>query len=158
LESGANIVHVAKHRGVSKSRLARAAEERGGAMELYEQVIPTLERLRARGTPLGIVTNLPGWLAGHLLSATGVGEYAAAIATPRAGLAAKPKPHGIRWVLAEIGREADAGVWFVGDGDADAEAAKAALVRFAWASYGYGPEEPDGTDKALLSFDELLGL
>lgn len=158
LEAGASVVRVARDHGVSNARLARAAREDGGAVELYEQVVPTLHRLRGRGTPIGIVTNLPGWLVRPLLLSTGIGKYAAVIATPRAGIPAKPKPHGILWVLAEIEREADAGTWFVGDGGVDAEAAKAATVRFAWASFGYETEAPSGVGKVLVSFDEVLDL
>ncbi len=158
LEAGVSVVRAARDRGVSNARLARAAREDGGAVELYDRVVPTLDRLRGRGTPIGIVTNLPDWLVQPLLQSTGVGKYSAAIATPRAEIPAKPRPHGIRWVLAEIGREADAGIWFVGDGATDAEAAEAASVRFAWASFGYETEEPYRADKVLARFDELLDL
>ena len=158
LEADANVIQVAKDCGVNKSQLEGVAKEDGGAVQLYEQVIPTLDRLRARGTPIGIVTNLPGWIVRPLLQSTGVGNYAAAISTPRAGIPAKPKPHGLWRVLAEIELEVDAGIWFVGDGPIDAATAEAALVRFAWASFGYGSVEPNGTDKVLLSFDELLDL
>ncbi len=158
LDADASIIQVMKDYGVSKSQLEWVAREDGGTMQLYEQVIPTLDRLRARGTPLGIVTNLPGWIVRPLLEATGIGSYAAAIATPRAGIPAKPKPHGLRSVLAELKLEVDMGIWFVGDGNIDAAAAEAASVRFAWASFGYGSEVPNSTDKVLMSFDELLDL
>ena len=158
LEEGASVVQAAKDHDVSNAQLARAAREGGSAIELYNQVIPTLRRLQKRGTVIGIVTNLPGWFVTPLLQSTGIGEYAAAIATPRAGMPAKPKPHGILRVLAEIEREADSATWFVGDGAVDAEAAKAASVRFAWASFGYETEEPSGVCKVLMSFDEVLDL
>ena len=158
LEAGASVVRAAKDHGVSNARLARAAREDGASVNLYEGVLPTLDGLRARGTPIGIVTNLPGWLVRPLLEATGIGEYAAAVATPRAGVPAKPKPHGIRRVLAEMGREADLGSWFVGDAAVDAEAAEAAPVRFAWASFGYESEMPPGAGKVLACFDEVLDL
>ena len=158
LDADANIIQVMKDYGVSKSQFEWVAREDGGTMQLYEQVIPTLDRLRARGTPMGIVTNLPGWIVMPLLEATGIGNYAAGIATPRAGIPAKPKPHGLRSVLAELKLKVDVGIWFVGDGTIDAAAAEAASVRFAWASFGYGSEEPNGTDKVLMSFDELLDL
>ena len=158
LEAGASVVRAAKDYGVSKTRLARAAKEDGASVKLYEGVLPTLDGLRARGTPIGIVTNLPGWLVRPLLESTGIGEYAAAVATPRPGVPAKPKPHGLRRVLAEMGQEANSGTWFVGDGAVDAEAAEAAPVRFAWASFGYESEMPPGTGKVLACFDKILDL
>ena len=158
LEAGVSVVRAAKDHGVSSRRLARAAKEDGASVELYEGVSPTLDGLRARGTPIGIVTNLPGWLVQPLLESTGIGDYAAALETPRRGVPAKPKPHGIRRVLAEMGHKADLESWFVGDAAVDAEAAGAAAVRFAWASFGYESEMPPGTDKVLARFDEILEL
>ena len=158
LEAGVSVVRAAEDHGVSRTRLARAAREDGASVELYEGVLPTLDGLRARGTSIGIVTNLPGWLVRPLLESTGIGEYAAALETPRRGVPAKPKPHGIRRVLAEMGQKADLGTWFVGDAAVDAEAAGAAPVRFAWASFGYESEMPPGTGKVLACFDEILEL
>lgn len=158
LEAGASVVRAAIDHGVSKTRLARAAREDGASVELYEGVLSTLDELRARGTPISIVTNLPGWLVGPLLESAGIGKYAVAVATPRRGVPAKPQPHGIRRVLTEMERKADFGTWFVGDGTVDADAAKAASVRFAWASFGYETEEPSGVGKVLASFEEVLDL
>ncbi len=129
--AGASIVHVAIAHGVSKSALARVARENAGSLELYEGVLQTLDSLQERGTSIGIVSNLPGWLAKPLLTAKNVDQYFAATVTPRRGVPAKPRPHGIRKVLQEMGRDADAQTWFVGDGVADAEAAEAAGVKFA---------------------------
>ena len=152
------MVHVARDHGVSKARLVRAARETTVSLELYDRVPQTLERLRARKTLLGIVSNLPGWLVVPLLESTGIDKYFAATSTPRPGLPAKPKPHGIRRVLQEMEREADAETWFVGDGATDGEAAQAAGVQFAWASYGYESEPPSGAATVLECFEEVLRL
>ena len=151
-------MRAAKERGVSKERLAGAARKDGASVELYEGVLPTLDKLRARGTPISIVTNLPGWLVRPLLESTGIGNYAVAVATPRRGVPAKPKPHGIRRVLAKLGQNAVMETWFVGDGTVDAEAAQAASVRFAWASFGYETQKPSSVSKVLTSFEEVLDL
>ena len=160
LEAGESIVQVAKDFRVSNARLAGAAREDAVSLELYEQVPQTLDSLREQGTSIGIVSNLPGWLVSPLLHSTGIEKYIAVTVTPQPwrGVPAKPKPHGIRKVLQEMGREADAQTWFVGDGAADAEAAKAAGVQFAWASYGYEREAPHGTAKVLECFDDVLQL
>ena len=151
LEAGANVARVARERGVTNGRLARRAREDGASVELYEGVLETLGLLRARATFIGVVSNLPGWLVGRLLDSTGVGRYVAATATPRAGVPAKPQPHGVRRVLKELGRPA-AGTWLVGDGTADAGAAAAAGVPFAWASYGYDADAPAGTGPGAGAF------
>ena len=158
LAGGANIVQVARDHGVGKARLAREARENTVSLELYERVPQTLERLRERETLIGIVSNLPGWLVVPLLQSTGIDRYFASTATPRPGVPAKPQPHGIRRVLREMGRESGAETWFVGDAAADAEAAHAAGVQFAWASYGYETEPPSGTVKVLECFDQVLQL
>ena len=157
LEAGANVVRVARERGVTKARLAGAARQDGATVELYGGVFETLERLRARATSIGVVSNLPGWLVGPLLESTGVGGYVAATATPRVGVPAKPQPHGVSKVLKELDRPAT-GAWFVGDGTADAGAARAAGVRFAWASYGYDADAPAGTARVLARFEDVLEL
>ena len=106
---------------------------------------------------MGVVTNLPGWLVTPMAEATGIDKYFGVIMTPRPGVPAKPQPHGIRKALREMGREPDH-TWFVGDGAADAEAAKTAAVSFAWASYGYESTAPSGTEIVLLAFKDVLGL
>ena len=158
LEAGESVPGVSRDYGVSDTRLARAASENGTSIELYERVFDTLDRLRARGTGIGIVSNLSGWLARPLLVSTGIEAYVTATVTPRWGVPAKPKPHGIRRVLEEMGRRPDAGTWFVGDGRTDAEAAQAAGVQFAWASYGYETDAPPGTAKVLARFEDVLEL
>lgn len=158
LGAGASVVRLLRDGGVSNTQLARAARDHGASIGLYEGVLETLERLRASGTDVGVVSNLPGWLVRPLLTSTGIGAYAEAIATPRPGLPAKPQPHGIARVLGELGRPTGAGTWFAGDGRTDAEAARAAGVRFAWASYGYEAETPPGVDKVLVRFEDVLEL
>ena len=158
LAAGASVARLASAVGVSRARLARAARDDGASVELYEGVLDTLDYVRAHGTMIGVVSNLPGWLARPLLASTGIEEYVAAIATPRPGVPAKPSPHGIESVLRELGRTPDAGTWVVGDGRTDAAAARAAGVRFAWASYGYETAQPPGTTKVLAGFGDVLDL
>ena len=158
LQAGANIVRVAKDYGVSRTRLVQAASATAGSLELYEQVLHTLDILRERGTPIGIVSNLPGWLVRPLIESKGMDMYFAATVTPRPGVPAKPSPNGIRRALQQMDRLADARTWFVGDGTVDARAAIAADVKFAWASYGYEKEQPLGTAKTLERFEDVLRL
>lgn len=158
LRDGESVVAVARSCAVTNARLAAAAREGGGSITVYNGVVETLDRLRARGTPIGIVSNLSGWLARPLLAATGIGAYAKTTATPRPGVPAKPKPHTIRQALEDMGGNAGEGVWLVGDGRVDACAARAAGVRFAWASYGFEDEAPPGAERVLESFSDVLAL
>ncbi len=158
LDAGESIARVSRDCGVRDKSLTRAAKENGTSIELYAQVIDTLDRLQARGTVIGVVSNLSGWLARPLLDSTGVGAYVTATVTPRRGVPSKPKPHGIQKALKEIGRTAGAGTWFVGDGVTDAQAAQAAGVQFAWASYGYEADAPGGTARVLSGFEDILKL
>ena len=158
LSVGGNIVRAASDRGVGKARLGRAASEDTASLKIYAGVFETLGSLQERGTLVSVVSNLPGWLVRPLLQSTGLDSYLAATATPGAGVPAKPNPHGIHRVLEEMGREADARTWFVGDGAVDAQAAEAAAVRFAWASYGYESVMPPGTAKVLECFNDVLQL
>ena len=158
LASGTSVVRLAMERGVNKPRLAREASRSAASLGLYAGVRRTLDHLRDRATTMGVVTNLPGWLVRPVVEATGIDAYFDAIVTPRPGVPAKPKPHGVLKALQQMGREADAHTWLVGDGVADAEAAAAAGVRFAWASYGYEAAPPPGAETVLHSFEDVLEL
>ena len=158
LAGGANVIRVAGDYGLTRSRLVRAARGNTVSIDLYEGVRRTLDRLRERSTPMGVVSNLSGSLATALLQATGLEEYFAAVVTPGAGVPAKPQPHGIRKALAEMGRTLDKETWYVGDGTADAAAANAAGAQFAWVSYGYEATAPPGTHRVIDRFDDVLQL
>lgn len=158
LASGVNIRRLASERGVTSHRFDREAGRSAVSLRLYDGVLQTLDDLSNLATSIGVVTNLPGRLVETVLRETGIASHLEVIVTPRVGVPAKPQPHGIRRALQEMGREADGHTWMVGDGVVDAEAAKAAGVRFAWASYGYEAVLPPDTDTVLRSFPDVLGL
>lgn len=158
LASGVNLPRLASACGVTNSRLVREAGKNVASLRLYDGALLTLDNLQKRATSMGVVTNLPGWLVKPMVEWTGIAAYFESIVTPRRGVQSKPKPHGIRRALKEMGREIDFHTWMVGDGTVDAEAAEAAGVQFAWASYGYETVEPAGTETVLHSFEDVLGL
>jgi len=122
-------------------------------------VLRTLESLREGGIPMGVVTNLPAWLAQPIACTTGVDVYLDVMVTPvRGRVQAKPRPDGIMRALGKLDQEPGRDVWYVGDGLVDAQAAHAAGVRFAWASYGYDSAPPPTTDSVLPGFHDVLGL
>ena len=107
---------------------------------------------------MGVVTNLPGWLAQPLMEAVDIHQYFRTTVTPRWGVRSKPQPHGIRKALQELGAVDDSETYYVGDTAVDAEAAKKAAVRFAWASYGYETDEPENVAVVLHEIGDLLDL
>ena len=158
LKSGANIRRLARECGVTDKRFELEAAKSAASLRFYDGVLGTLDDLADRSTSMGEVTNLPGGLVKTVLRETGIAGHFKAVITPRIGLPAKPKPHGIRRALLEMGREADLHTWMVGDGVVDGQAAEVAGVRFAWASYGYEAVEPPNTDTVLRSFADSLCL
>ena len=83
--------------------------------------------------------------------------YVKATVTPRSGVPANPQPHGVKSALEKMDRSRDPNVW-LGGRIADAEAAQAAGVRFAWARYGYETDAPSEPDKVLRRFEDILAL
>ncbi|MDE0001134.1 MAG: HAD-IA family hydrolase [Rhodospirillaceae bacterium] len=158
LSTGTSIAKLTKECGVSNARLVSKCEACITSLQFYDGVLPTLEKLRVLGTTMGVVTNLPGWLAKPLATATGIEDYFDVFVTPRWGVPAKPNPHGTSGALQEIGQENYEQVWFVGDGEVDAKAANRADLNFAWASYGYETRKPPQTDIVLERFEEVLDL
>lgn len=158
LNAGSSIVKLVGSYGVGKTKFTRAVTEDAASLKLYDGVVETLDALKERGNSIGIVSNLPGWLVRPLLEAKRLDSYFDIVVTPRRGVPAKPNPHGISKALRELEQAADAQVWLIGDEETDAGAAMAAGVNFAWASYGYGPEQLPGTAKVLECFLEVLEL
>lgn len=158
LASGAKVVKLASRCGVSTARFAREARASTTSLSFYEGMPRVLDLLRERDTPMGVVTNLPGWLVRPMLEATGIKGYFDVAVTPRRGVPAKPQPHGVRNALQAMGREPDSHTWLVGDGTVDGQAAQAARVRFAWASWGYGTDVLPDTATVLGTLDDVLDL
>ena len=158
LAKGTSVVRLAAEQGVSKARLMREAKQNSASLAFYDGVRETLDKLGDRGTLMGVVTNLPGWLVRPVAEATGIAEYFESVVTPRPGVPAKPRPNGIRKALKEMKQGVGAHIWFVGDDATDGKAAAAGGVRFAWASYGYETETPPATETVLERFEDVLEL
>ena len=157
LASGANVVRLAQEAGVSRSRLATGAKRSAKPIVLFDGVHETLLALKERGTQIGIVTNLPGWLADPLIDRAGINDFFCVVVTRSNRVPPKPKPGGIYKALEALGAESKLDAWYVGDANADAGAAAAAGVPFAWAAYGY-ESVTAGTERVLHGFVEVLDL
>ena len=63
LSTGTSIVKLARECGVSNARFVSKCKASITSLQFYDSVLPALEELRGLGTTMGVVTNLPGWLA-----------------------------------------------------------------------------------------------
>lgn len=115
-----------------------------------------MTRLSRRRQPLGAVTNLPSWIVLPMLESVGLDEDFQCVVT----YLRPPKPHPrcLIQAMQVLDVEASPRVWFVGDTDADRQAALRAGVSFAWASWGYAANAPIGCDRELTRFSEVLDL
>ncbi|MXZ55571.1 MAG: HAD family hydrolase [Gammaproteobacteria bacterium] len=156
LTKDANVIHLAKRYGTNKQQLASTVYEKEIPIVLYEGVPRVLRQLLDRSVTIALVTNLSRTIVTPVLEVTNLKNCFATIVTPRHGVRAKPRPDGISKALMEMDRSVTESTWYLGDRLTDAKAARAANVRFAWASYGYEQEEPPGTEVVLNHFSDAL--
>jgi phosphoglycolate phosphatase len=106
----------------------------------YPGIVETLERLRAAGTPMAVVTNKPGDLARSLLRALALDHFFADILGDGDGLPRKPAPEIALTVCARHA-VAPGDTLLVGDGLPDVRLARAAGCRVAAVTWGYTPRD-----------------
>jgi len=104
---------------------------------LFPGVLPFLERERAAGRRLGVVTNKPERFARPLLAHLGVADLLGAIVGGDTLPQRKPSPEPLRAALRELGIAAASAV-MVGDGVQDLRAGKAAGLSTIGCLFGYG--------------------
>jgi phosphoglycolate phosphatase-like HAD superfamily hydrolase len=154
LREGSNAIALARECGLSNSRFSRLCRAAIAEIRLYPDARETLENLRGQARPLGIVTNLPGWLIEPILIELKLVQFFDSLIYA----ARKPGPGGINRALWSLGLHADPNIFYVGDMLSDAEAATRAAVSFAWASYGYADDCPAGAVASLKTFSDVLSL
>lgn len=101
----------------------------------YDQVVDTVDALRAAGHPLAIVTSKTGWLARRGLAHVGLESHFSVIVGCDACDRHKPDPQPVHLALGQLGYEADEAV-FVGDSVHDMAAGNAAGVTTIAALWG----------------------
>ena len=154
LRGGQFVVALSRTYGISRSRLIQLSRIAVPQLNLYPGVVETLNRLADRGVPMGVVTNLPAWLAEPWLEAKSLDQ----LLSVQEYAAAKPRPAALIRARERIRRRFASEVYYVGDSDADAEAARCAGMPFICAAYGYGRIAQDGITTALTKFPDILTL
>lgn len=94
---------------------------------VYADVLPHLQRWRARGIRLAVVSNFDQRLHG-LLDALGLGDLFQAVVVSSAAGAAKPDPRPFQQALTQLNLP-PATVWHIGDSPEDEQGARAAGLR-----------------------------
>jgi phosphoglycolate phosphatase len=143
--------------GISPKRFERVCAARD-AVPLYEDVLTVIRQLADEDIALGAVTNLPGWMAGPMLRCHELDEYFESAVTYERTTKRKPHPAPLLLCCQELDVAADEDTWYVGDSVGDYQAAQAAGLSFAWASWGYGSSAPLGSSMTLDGLNDLLAL
>jgi phosphoglycolate phosphatase len=131
----------------------------GTRSQLYPNVRVVLERLRAAGTRLAVVTNKEKRYTDRVLSAHQLDGFFDKVVCGDSFQTKKPNPQGVRHCLA-LYAVAPGRALFVGDSSIDIETAKNAGVTVWAVPYGYNmgqPIESSKPDRLIADFLPLLG-
>ncbi len=134
------------------------AETAASGSKLYPQVKETLAALKAKGVPMGLITNKPTPFVAPLLNSLDIAEYFTVVIGGDDVAQKKPHPAPIYLMLAKLGLRASELV-FVGDSRNDIQAAQAAGCRCVGLTYGYNYGESialSKPDRVLEHFADLL--
>jgi len=127
---------------------------RAESWELFDDVIPTLGELRARGLRLAIVSNFDGRLT-RICEGLGIAHYFATIVMSGRAGAAKPDPRVFELALDRVGVRAEDAV-HVGDSiREDVDGARAAGLRGILLQRTLQPRAPS---ECVRDLGELCGL
>ena len=104
----------------------------------YDGVVATLEKLQIMGVKLGLCTNKPEKHARELLKRVGLIDFfkTSFVGSDTVGIA-KPDPKPLLEAIYRLDKKPE-DVFFVGDTNTDADAAKNANVDFIFCEYGHG--------------------
>jgi len=129
---------------------------------LYPGVRESLDRLRAAGKKMAVLTNKPVRMSRHIVDGLGVGSHFFQVYGGNSFELKKPHPMGVEALMREAGvaRERTA---MVGDSAVDVETARNAAIFCCGVTYGFQPETladptPDLVVDRMEEFaDWLLG-
>jgi len=158
LARGIPVARLLHKEGISSPRFRRFVAQAKGELCLYGGVEDVLSAKKDKGVPMGIVTSLPTWIAIPMLEISNLSQFFATVVDWNCCRIAKPSPKPILLALDDMRVNPSKDVWYVGDSVVDRQAARAASISFAWASYGYSRDTHINADLTLKSFDEVLEL
>jgi phosphoglycolate phosphatase len=123
---------------------------------LYPGVRDALDRLRAAGIPLAVLTNKPVRISRAIVEGLGVGGHFFRVYGGNSFPEKKPHPVGVDTLMEESGAER-ARTLVVGDSGVDVRTARNAGVLVYGVTYGFAPESFE-TDPPDLRFDSMGAL
>jgi len=115
---------------VRRTRDMEKLEQLLPKMKLFKKILPTLESIKNKNIPLGIVTNSPRWYAERLLAYFNIEDYFSVIITydEVKPYGEKPNARGINLACEHLKIQNKSNVFYVGDQKIDIEASYAAGV------------------------------
>ncbi len=126
-------------------------------LRLFPGVEEMLERLRAAGRTVGVVTSKSGPMLDEAFEVLSVRQYFMIVVAADDTRNHKPHPEPITTALTRLGRRAD-GACYVGDGRVDIEAAVAAGVTPIGVTWGFSDRDTLLGAGATLVADDPLEL
>lgn len=118
--------------GLDEEAWAEHVRSEAQSIHVFQQGTQLLADLAHGGVPMGVVTNLPAWVAKPMLEATKLSVYfTTLICNGHPNCAPKPSGDLVRAALHALQVDPSDAVVLVGDSDEDAAAAADASIRFA---------------------------
>jgi phosphoglycolate phosphatase len=116
---------------------------------LYPGVRESLDRLKAEGIRMAVLTNKPVRFSQDIVSGLGVGDYFFRVYGGNSLEQKKPDPAGVHLLLAEAGVPKDRAL-MVGDSAVDVRTARNAGITVCGVTYGFQPESLAGEPPDIL--------
>lgn len=116
---------------------------------LYPGVRESLDRLRAAGVRMAVLTNKPEKISQDMLAGLGVDGYFLRICGGNSLVQKKPDPAGVRILLEETGIPQERAL-MVGDSAVDVLTARNAGIAVCGVTYGFQPESLAGEPPDIL--------
>ncbi len=126
---------------------------------LYPGIREALDRLRAAGVKLAVLTNKPVRFSRDLLRGLGVAEHFAAVYGGNSFATKKPDPQGLETIMRELGASPETTL-VVGDSAVDVRTARNAGARSCGVTWGFQPETLAGEppDVVIDRVEDLPGV
>ncbi len=139
---------------------AHYAQTVGTTATLFPGVMPGLQRLRASGIKLAVVTNKPRFFTEQLLERAGIDGFFITVVAGDDGIPGKPRGEMLEAACKAMGSEC-AATLMIGDSDNDMLAARAAGCSVWCVPYGYNEGRAPETlacDRLVATIDEAARL